>query len=380
VPYAWHGLTPTQWLHELLDVVGSQPPGHGLRQCPAHHDTHPSLSLTQRPDGAARLRCFAGCHPDEILQALRCGRRQLYHRPAMPPARFARYAKLRPDFPPVALRRGHPAGRGYRLESVHTYDPADRTRHRVQAHRLLRWRLPSGGGKELEWETRLHTGETIPGLAGTPQRHLPLYHERQIRVALSVNEPVLVVESESSADALTGWCTTTWAGGASHVNTTRLAQILRGYPHQLLIPDHDPAGLTCLHQLLDAGLGPAVLLGQAGEDARDLHQRHGPDRFTDLVEHLLRAAHTATGPVIAVADRDTLRQISATTLEQPANRLTAAQHHPRIPAGTPSSTRHLPRPTSCSAVAVAAAAGVPSRSTTGQPAPPATAPRPPRTR
>jgi hypothetical protein len=363
-----------------LDVVGSQPPGHGLRQCPAHEDRHPSLSLTQRPDGAARLRCFAGCQLEEILQALRCGRRQLYHPPAMPPARFARYAKLRPDFPPVALRRRHPAGRGYRLESVHTYDPADGTRHRVQAHRLLRWRLPSTGGKELEWETRLHTGETISGLAGTPQRHLPLYHERQVRVALSANEPVLVVESESSADALTGWCTTTWAGGAAQLNTTRLAQILRGYPHQLLIPDHDPAGLSCLHKMLNAGLGPAVLLGQAGEDARDLHQRHGPNRFTDLVEHLLRAAHTTTAPVITVNDRDTLRQIPATTVEQPSNHLTPAQHHPRTPAGTPSSEPHLPRPTLRPPLPVAAAAGVPARSTAGQPAPPAPHAAHPRTR
>jgi hypothetical protein len=28
----------------LLDAVGSQPPGSSLRQCPAHPDTHPSLS------------------------------------------------------------------------------------------------------------------------------------------------------------------------------------------------------------------------------------------------------------------------------------------------------------------------------------------------
>ena len=43
-----------RWLLELLDVVGSAPLGSlRSRQCPAHEDQGPSLSLGQGADGWA---------------------------------------------------------------------------------------------------------------------------------------------------------------------------------------------------------------------------------------------------------------------------------------------------------------------------------------
>lgn len=337
----WSG-TATAWFHRLLDAVGSQPDAHGRRQCPAHDDAHPSLSLTERADGAARLHCFAGCRVEDILRALGCGMRQLYEPPLTPPEQFARQAKLRLRFPPVQVGHGHPAARGYRLEAVHHYDPAPGTRHRIAGHQLLRWRHPTSGAKELEWETRLTGGNTRPGLLGTREHLLPLYQHRKVQLAVAINEPVLVAESESSCDALRGWCATTWAGGARAVNTTALRRQLHGYRHQILLPDRDPAGLTCAHTMLAAGLGPAVLIGEPGEDARDLHRRLGPARFQDLIEHVLRISYHH--PVVVAAERHQVHHLTAAALPTlaaapaPSNR--TRQQAPSHPA--PPSTRRAP--------------------------------------
>jgi hypothetical protein len=113
-----HG-TPVRWFVELLDVVGSQPVGATVRQCPSPGhggDAHPSLSVSQRDSGGVRLHCFAGCPEREVLRALGLGVRQLYQPPAVSPRRFAEAARLRLQFAPVVLRRGHPASRGFRLE------------------------------------------------------------------------------------------------------------------------------------------------------------------------------------------------------------------------------------------------------------------------
>jgi hypothetical protein len=283
--------TSVRWLVELLDVIGSKPLGSRLRQCPhpGHGgDSHPSLSITERVGGGARLHCFAGCPERDVVRSLGLGLRQLYQPPAVSPRRFASLARLRMEFPPVALRAGHPATRGYRLEAVHTYEPAGGVDDRVRCHRLLRWRHRASGAKELMWETRLADGTTTPGLLGTPERTLPLYREREIRMAIAARETILVIESESSVDALTGWYATTWAGGANDVNTDRLLAVLGGYPNIVHIPDFDVAGLACLWRILEAGLRLAVLLGEPGEDARDLHRRLGSDAFRDAVADAAR--------------------------------------------------------------------------------------------
>jgi len=335
--------TAAAWFHRLLDAVGSQPDAHGRRQCPAHDDSHPSLSLTERSDGAARLRCFAGCNIEDILRALGCGMRQLYEPPRIPPEQFARQARLRLRFPPVQLRHGHPAGRGFRLEAVHHYDPAPGTRQRIAGHQLLRWRHPTSGTKELEWETRLAGGNTRPGLLGTPEHLLPLYQQRKVQLAVAVNEPVLIVESESSCDALAGWCATTWAGGARAVNTAALRRQLHGFRHQILVPDRDPAGMACAHTMLTAGLGPAVLVGQPGEDARDLHRRLGPASFQDLVEHVQRLSHR--DPVIVAVEGRLVHHLSIAALPTLATSPAPSRSAGPPAAASPDPPDHAPHQT-----------------------------------
>jgi hypothetical protein len=158
---------------------------------------------------------------------------------------------------------------------------------------VLRYR--KGTSKEMFWETR-RDGTWLPGLFGTPTSALPLYREPEVRMAVAVDEPVLLVESESSVDALAGWYATTWAGGASSVQIDRLTSVLGNHPYLLVIPDNDAPRLACLDQLRAAGLAPQVVVPAPGEDARDLYQRIGPDRFAALVSTAVRKSSNCSIP------------------------------------------------------------------------------------
>ena len=332
-----------RWFVELLDVVGSQPIGATMRQCPSlghGGDARPSLSISDRPGGGVRLHCFAGCTEQEILAALGLGVRQLYRPPAMSPRRYAEVARLKLSFPPLAQRRGHPASRGFWLEAVHRYGPADHDAGRVAEHLLLRWRAPTGGAKELLWETRLVGGGSVPGLLGAPERGLPLYREREVLLAVGAGEPVLVVESESSVDALRPWYATTWAGGAADVNVDRLCRVLGGYPQTLLVPDFDRAGLACARRLLAAGLGPAVLVGEPGEDARDVWRRLGRPDFARAVHHALRVASGERGRVVRAASGGPVAVVAfeslTSSIDKDVRRPARAAPRARAPKAGPS--------------------------------------------
>lgn len=43
--------------------------GHFLAQCPAHEDKNPSLGVDDKGD-KVMVRCYAGCHPDDVLAAI----------------------------------------------------------------------------------------------------------------------------------------------------------------------------------------------------------------------------------------------------------------------------------------------------------------------
>jgi len=194
------------WLHGLLDALGSGPKGRKVRQCPSHADSAPSLSIGQGDDGRALVHCFAGCGFGAILRALCLQGEYLVTPPPVSPEAYARAFVRHPGFGAVSSGGGHPTSRGMRLVAQHPY--GDRWW-------LLRYRHPVTRAKELSWESINPKGERVPGLLGTPTRDLPLYRERDILKGMALDEPVLLVESESSVDALMGWYATTWAGGAA---------------------------------------------------------------------------------------------------------------------------------------------------------------------
>lgn len=267
------------WLMGLLDEVGSQPKGRRVRQCVSHRDSSPSMSIRAYPDGSASLRCFAGCTTDQMLRALHITSLRLRRPAPIAPAEYVRMTGTSLEFPPLDNGRGHPATRGYRLEGVHPYGRAQ----------LVRYRHPTTRHKELAWET-VRGGRAIPGLFGVTLADLPLYREREVRQALALGEPVLLVESESSVDSLRGWYATTWAGSAWTVQVDQLVRVLGDYPNLLTIPDNDEAGHACLATLRRAGLAGNVLMPSAGQDARDLYDRYGRAAFAEAV-------HDALAPV-----------------------------------------------------------------------------------
>lgn len=283
LPHSRDDRTPTQWVTELLAALGSTRTGKKF-QCPAHGlngDHSVSLSVRTADDGSARLHCFAGCGWRDILRALRLTPAALSVAPPTPPARHAAAFLHGVTFPPPKDgTTGSLRERGYRLEAFHEYgDPtpwAWKERHRH----------PSGA-KEIRWESLNPHGERVPGLLGRREADMPLYHVRDIRMAVAADELVLLVESESSVDALVkaGWYATCWAGGAGSCPVEQLRADL-GAARVVLIPDFDDAGLSCADRITKALPGARVFLGDPGEDARDMLQRVGPDRFRDLLNEV----------------------------------------------------------------------------------------------
>ncbi len=267
-------LSPTDWLLTLLDLAGAEPKGAPLRQCPAHLDSTPSLSVKAGADGRALVHCFAGCRTEDVLLALGISWRHLYDEPWLTPDQHLAVARPRLSFPPVVLRSGSPASTGMRLVGVHEYG---------KRWRLERYRHPATGAKDLRWFT-LRNGAAIPGLLGVALSELPLYRENEVHMAVGAGELVVVCESESSVDALcsAGIYATTWAGGAATPQADRLAYVLRG-ARVLLVPDHDEAGMACgdlvRTALQAAAVGLSTVLPAPGCDARDLLAESGPGAF-----------------------------------------------------------------------------------------------------
>src|SRR3954467_5514172 len=99
-PNAHHSRsTAAGWLLELLDVLGSGPQQGRVRQCPAHHDNTPSLSIKEGEDGRALVYCHAGGSARAVMNALQLPMARLFEPASCPPAEYAKLFKLRIDFP-----------------------------------------------------------------------------------------------------------------------------------------------------------------------------------------------------------------------------------------------------------------------------------------
>src|SRR5690606_8442036 len=187
----------------------SQPEANGrCPQCPAHRDESPSLSASTGSDGRVLVHCHAGCSLESILGALRISPAHLFRSSSLSPQQHVDHLRLRVSFPPVARSpRGSRAMTGFRFEAAHDYGD----------WRLIRSRHPRTGEKRLEWEHRGAGGAWIRGLGGADLSDLPLYNEKQVLMGAAAGETIVVVESESSVDALgrRGIYATTWAGGAA---------------------------------------------------------------------------------------------------------------------------------------------------------------------
>jgi hypothetical protein len=78
---------PVRQLLERLERVESRN-GSYIALCPAHDDTEPSLSVSEGEDGRALIKCFAGCPPQHITDALGLQMGDLFEHPGGAPARM----------------------------------------------------------------------------------------------------------------------------------------------------------------------------------------------------------------------------------------------------------------------------------------------------
>lgn len=290
---------PARWVAALLTAAGSARVGKKW-QCPAHGATGEhaaSLSLGRGDDGRLLLFCHAGCGWPDILRALVVPMSAMWTPPATAPARHAALYLRRLRFP-APKAEGTRAERGLRYETEHPYGSPPfawkvRYRHPTTGEKDLGWESLNAADEALDLTPRQRRARAVPGLLGRRQADFPLYYEAEVRMAMAADEPVLLVESESSVDALrkAGWYATTWSGGAADPPLPRLVDVLGGYPHAVLVPDNDDAGIACARKLIVANTVRHLALGEPGEDARDLLTRLGRNGFRAFVE-----AATGHGP------------------------------------------------------------------------------------
>ena len=270
-------------------------------QCPVHAATgehSPSLSVSRGREGGVLLFCHAGCKWDDILRALVLPMSAMWTPPATPGDRHAQTYLRRLKFPPPKRDdAGDSAGWVAASIAEHPYGEPTPFAWKVRERN-------SAGVKRMRWESLNPKGERVPGLLSRREADLPLYRERDVRMAVAADEPVLLVESESSVDALVkaGHYATTWAGGASSPPVERIADLLGSHPGTLLIPDHDDAGIACAEKLVRAHAVRHLLLGEPGEDARDLLARLGASAFLDLVKERLRPSTDPAIPMKSLSE------------------------------------------------------------------------------
>ena len=281
--------TAYTWLTEYLALAGSVQIGENW-QCPAHDDSFPSLSITEDPEsGKAILYCHAGCTYLEVCEGLRQSPSILFDAHPWSPEKVLSKCVEPPVFADFKWKSGS-GGRAetsYELASRYAGSGTLQTRV-VQYHqytntvRLNRTR-DNAGNKYPSWEI-LQDGKWRTSKQEVSIKELPLYRVVLLRANIESGYPVILCESESSVDALVslGHGATTWAGGAGTPPIDLLIETLRD-ARVLWIPDNDPAGLKCDKKLQEL-VAPHVvswkrLIGDEGEDARDLVERGVIDTF-----------------------------------------------------------------------------------------------------
>jgi hypothetical protein len=253
-------MTPLALLISSLRSVGrevKETSGGYSTRCPAHDDTHASLSLSESTDGKALLHCHAGCELPAILKSLGMFESQL--------------------FPEVSAPR---------QQIVATYDYVDenggllyqKVRYEPKDFRLRR--SPS------EW-----------GLNGVRR---VLYRLPSVIEARREGSCIYVVEGEKDADALAklGLCATTDDAGAGARWREDATKTLAGSARVVVIPDADEAGrkraLSIMRELSGQVADLRLLeLPGPGKDASDWIAAGGT---RDQLESLVSGATGRTEP------------------------------------------------------------------------------------
>lgn len=174
-------------------------------RCPAHDDSHASLSVKEYPDGSAGVKCFTGCTTDQVLSAMGLERRHLF-----------------PD-------QSAPTGP---VRRVHVYE--DDNRRPFARKTVVKY---PDGRKDGWWEHSEDGGKTWE--RGEGDKRL-LYRYPEVLDAIRDGKPVYLNEGERGADTccLMGLCGTSHGHGTSF--ETGYADQLEG-ARVVVVVDRDKA-------------------------------------------------------------------------------------------------------------------------------------------
>ena len=240
--------------------------------CPAHEDTHPSLSITPSADKAL-IHCFAGCAPEAIVAALRLTLADLYvSRPAM---------------------NGH-----RRILRVYPYVDA----HGQVLHETVRYDTPI---KKDRFKQRrpdpAHPGAYVWNLKGLEP---VLYNLPAVLAAIHAGALVHLAEGEKDAETLIalGLVATSVPLGAAYWRQSH-TETLTG-AHVLVWPDNDKAGQASVIKVTRQLTGKAQTLRIATvpatfKDVSDWRQAGGTRAEVDaLIEAATAPPAVETGPPV----------------------------------------------------------------------------------
>jgi hypothetical protein len=221
-------VTPIETL--LAKLSGVKKTSNGwLAHCPAHDDQKASLSLAQDNDGAALVKCHAGCDTSAVLTAVGLELRDLFPpKDGATPKSNGKTTTSERTFPTArdavaALERAHG-----RRSALWTYHDAQGQPVGV----VVRWDKPAG--KDIRPVSRHADGWRI---AAMPDPR-PLYGLPDLTAA----QRVVVCEGEKTADAarILGFVATTSAGGSQAANKTDWRPL--SGKEVWILPDNDEPG------------------------------------------------------------------------------------------------------------------------------------------
>lgn len=211
--------------------------GRIMAQCPAHPDRTPSLAITRGTNQPVILKCHAGCHTTDILNALNLT-----------------WADISTDNTPVTTEPVH-----------YTYTDLDGN---------ILYRVVRTPDKKF-WQQHPdpNTGEWTNG-RGPAQP--TLYRLPQTRAAIERGDTIYIVEGEKDADTLhrEGHTATCNLGGAGKF-TDHMADQLTGATRIHVIADNDTPGHNHAHHI-------ATLLAARGIP----HELWTPTHGKDISEQL----------------------------------------------------------------------------------------------
>ena len=220
--------------------------------CPAHNDSHPSLTITECKDGKVLLRCHAGCSAESIVEALGLTMKDLFPDGGEKAPRNAKkeratdaeaqriFGSAREAIEELEKRYG-------KRSAYWTY--TDPSGERIAA--VVRW--DNVDGKTFRPVARVGSVWHI----GDPDGPWPLY---QLPEILKSRDRVFVCEGEKAADAVRSLVltATTSAHGALAAKKTDWTALAGR--EVVILPDHDEAG-ACYAQdvaAILAALTPTV--------------------------------------------------------------------------------------------------------------------------